>query len=208
MNVKKPALILTAILCCGALLAACSSDDSSSDSVNVSDVWTRITAPTATMGAVYMKLESADGDKLMSASVPTDIAGKTEVHETVTGDEGESMEGESMNGDSMDGEHTDGGDTDGGDMGGETMDGEHTDGGDMGGETMDGKEGDAMMGMRPIESLELPAGEEVSLEPGGYHIMLFELKAPIADGDTIPVTLTFEKAGEVTVDAEARDAEN
>jgi copper(I)-binding protein len=193
MNVKKPALILTAILCCGALLAACSSDDSSSDSVNVSDVWTRITAPTATMGAVYMKLESADGDKLMSASVPTDIAGKTEVHETVTGDEGESMEGESMNGDSMDGE---------------TMDGEHTDGGDMGGETMDGKEGDAMMGMRPIESLELPAGEEVSLEPGGYHIMLFELKAPIADGDTIPVTLTFEKAGEVTVDAEARDAEN
>lgn len=188
MNVKKPALILTAILCCGALLAACSSDDSSSDSVNVSDVWTRITAPTATMGAVYMKLESADGDKLMSASVPTDIAGKTEVHETVTGDEGESMEGESMNGDSMDGEHTDGG--------------------DMGGETMDGKEGDAMMGMRPIESLELPAGEEVSLEPGGYHIMLFELKAPIADGDTIPVTLTFEKAGEVTVDAEARDAEN
>lgn len=193
MNVKKPALILTAILCCGALLAACSSDDSSSDSVNVSDVWTRITAPTATMGAVYMKLESADGDKLMSASVPTDIAGKTEVHETVTGDEGESMEGESMNGDSMDGEHTDGGDTDGGDMDGETM---------------DGKEGDAMMGMRPIESLELPAGEEVSLEPGGYHIMLFELKAPIADGDTIPVTLTFEKAGEVTVDAEARDAEN
>jgi copper(I)-binding protein len=198
MNVKKPALILTAILCCGALLAACSSDDSSSDSVNVSDVWTRITAPTATMGAVYMKLESADGDKLMSASVPTDIAGKTEVHETVTGDEGESMEGESMNGDSMDGEHTDSGD----------MDGETMDSGDMDGEHMDGKEGDAMMGMRPIESLELPAGEEVSLEPGGYHIMLFELKAPIADGDTIPVTLTFEKAGEVTVDAEARDAEN
>jgi copper(I)-binding protein len=64
----------------------------------------------------------------------------------------------------------------------------------------------SMMGMREIESLELPAGEEVSLEPGGYHVMLFDLVKPIEAGDTIPVTLTFEKAGEIEVQAEARES--
>ncbi len=190
MNLKKPALILTAIVCCGALLAACSSDDSSSDGVQISDAWTRITAPTAEMGAVYMNLESADGDTLMSASVPTDVAGKTEIHETVTGEgeTGSTMEGDSMESDSTEGDSMEG------DMPGDSAEG--------------GMEEGAMMGMRPIDSLELPAGEEVSLEPGGYHIMLLDLKKPITDGDTIQVTLTFEKAGEVTVDAEARDAES
>ncbi len=67
----------------------------------------------------------------------------------------------------------------------------------------------AMMGMREMkDGLELPAGEQVSLEPGGYHVMLLELQAPIAEGDTVPVTLTFEKAGEVQVDAQARNDES
>jgi copper(I)-binding protein len=182
MNLKKPALILTAIVCCGALLAACSSDDSTSEGVTVSDAWTRITAPTATMGAVYMDLESADGDRLISASVPTGIAGKAEIHETVTGgaDTGSTMEGDSMGGDTMEGDS-------------------------MGA----GQGGDAMMGMREMkDGLELPAGEDVSLEPGGYHIMLLELQAPIVEGDTIPVTLMFENAGEVQIDAQARSDES
>jgi copper(I)-binding protein len=62
------------------------------------------------------------------------------------------------------------------------------------------------MGMREIGSLTLPAGEEVSLEPGGYHIMLIDLAKPIEEGDTVPVTLTFEKAGEIEVEAEARES--
>ncbi len=209
MNMKKPALILTAIVCCGALLAACSSDDSSSESVAVNDVWTRVTAPTATTGAVYMNLESADGDRLVSASVPTDVAGKTEIHET-TGSH--STDGES--GDDMDpGTTMEGGiavepaDDSESDMDGEgNMDGESGDGNMEGMDSEGGEMPEAMMGMRQLEDgLELPAGEEVSLEPGGYHVMLLELEQPIAEGDTIEVTLTFENAGEVKVEAEARE---
>jgi copper(I)-binding protein len=140
-----------------------------------------------------MDLQSAEGDRLVSASVPTDIAGKTEIHETVTGEGADSMDGEGA--DSMDGMDDNG-------MEGDSMGGDPSSHGADG-----GMEGDAMMGMRQLEDgLELPAGVQVSLEPGGFHIMLLELKTPIAEGDTIPVTLTFEKAGEVEVDAQAREA--
>jgi copper(I)-binding protein len=42
--------------------------------------------------------------------------------------------------------------------------------------------------------LELPAGKTVELKPGGYHVMLMDLKAPLAADSTVPVTLTFEDA--------------
>ncbi len=213
MNLKKPALILTAIVCCGALLAACSSDDSSSDSVAVNDVWTRVTAPTATMGAVYMNLESADGDRLVSASVPSDVAGKTEIHETTGSHSGMDAESDA---DMDPGTTMEGGiavepaDDSEGDMESEgSMDGESGDGSMEGMDSESGDMPEAMMGMRQLEDgLELPAGEEVSLEPGGYHVMLLELAQPIAEGDTIQVTLVFENAGEVQVEAEARETES
>ena len=66
--------------------------------------------------------------------------------------------------------------------------------------------GDGAMTMQPVDSIELPAGEEVALEPGGYHIMLLDLVAPLEVGDTFDIVLTFENAGEVTVTAEVRDA--
>jgi copper(I)-binding protein len=50
-----------------------------------------------------------------------------------------------------------------------------------------------MMQMRPLAAgLELPAGKTVALEPGGYHVMLMDLKQPLKDGATVPVTLTIE----------------
>jgi copper(I)-binding protein len=58
--------------------------------------------------------------------------------------------------------------------------------------------------MRPVDSVEIPAGGEMSFEPGGYHVMLFELAEPLVEGDTISVTLAFEEAGEIEVDAEVR----
>lgn len=61
-----------------------------------------------------------------------------------------------------------------------------------------------MQGMKEVPSIAIPAGEAVVLKPGGYHIMLMDLKAPIKDGQTFPVTLTFTKAGTKTVDAVAR----
>jgi periplasmic copper chaperone A len=59
-------------------------------------------------------------------------------------------------------------------------------------------EGDVMQ-MRQVEAIELPAGKAVELKPGGLHIMFIGLKAPLKPGDTFPLKLRFEKAGEVTV---------
>ena len=42
--------------------------------------------------------------------------------------------------------------------------------------------------------LDLPAGKTVELKPGGYHVMLMDLKAPLAADSTVPVTLTFQDA--------------
>lgn len=49
-----------------------------------------------------------------------------------------------------------------------------------------------VMKMRPVEALDLPAGQAVELKAGGFHLMLMELKSPIKDGDTVPLSLVFE----------------
>jgi copper(I)-binding protein len=55
-----------------------------------------------------------------------------------------------------------------------------------------------VMKMRAVEGgIEVPANGSVTLQPGGYHLMLMGLKAPLAQGQHVPVTLTFEKAGTV-----------
>ena len=54
-------------------------------------------------------------------------------------------------------------------------------------------EGDVMK-MRAIPGLDLPAGKAVELKPGGYHVMLLDLKAPLAKDTVVPLTLTFKDA--------------
>ncbi len=61
------------------------------------------------------------------------------------------------------------------------------------------------MTMREVEKIVLPAGETVSLKPGGYHIMLLDLVAPLEVGSSISVTLTFATAGEITIDVPVLD---
>ncbi|MEQ8354390.1 MAG: copper chaperone PCu(A)C [Kiloniellaceae bacterium] len=56
-----------------------------------------------------------------------------------------------------------------------------------------------IMRMRPVEAVEVPAGGTASLQPGGHHIMLIGLHKALKEGDRFALTLTFEKAGEVTV---------
>lgn len=60
---------------------------------------------------------------------------------------------------------------------------------------------DGLVKMRPVAYVTLPPAQLVALEPGGLHVMLFQLKAPLNAGLTYPLTLTFERAGtlEVTV---------
>ena len=56
-----------------------------------------------------------------------------------------------------------------------------------------------IMRMRPVEAIPVPAGRTVTLAPGGHHVMMIGLKGKLSEGDGFPMTLVFEKAGEVTV---------
>jgi copper(I)-binding protein len=59
-------------------------------------------------------------------------------------------------------------------------------------------EGDVMR-MRQVDAIALPAGKTVELKPGNFHVMLTGLAAPLKAGERFPLTLKFEKAGEVRV---------
>lgn len=66
-----------------------------------------------------------------------------------------------------------------------------------------------MMRMRAVPFLELPAGKSVKLEPGGYHVMLFDLKQSLVAGQKLKIELTVEDAAKrkhrVAVEALVRD---
>ena len=52
-----------------------------------------------------------------------------------------------------------------------------------------------VMEMRPVQGVDIPAGQAVSLKPGGEHIMLLGLDQPLREGQSFQMTLNFEKAG-------------
>jgi len=57
-----------------------------------------------------------------------------------------------------------------------------------------------VMTMRPVSGgLSIPPGQTITFAPGGYHIMMMGLKAPLKQGCRVPMTLQFEKAGKVDV---------
>jgi copper(I)-binding protein len=96
--------------------------------VTVSEPWVRATVPQQKATGAFMKLQSTQDAKLISAKSPA--AGIVEVHEMA-------MEG-------------------------------------------------------AVDVLALPMGKAVELKPGGYHVMLMDLKSQVKDGDAVPLTLTFE----------------
>ena len=101
----------------------------------VTDPWIRGTVPQQKGTGLFVKLTSAQGGRLVSASSPA--AGTVEIHEMA----------------------------------------------------MDG----TVMRMRPLQGgLELQPGKPVTLKPGGYHVMLMDLKQQLKAGDTVPVTLVIE----------------
>jgi copper(I)-binding protein len=65
-----------------------------------------------------------------------------------------------------------------------------------------------VMKMHAVGGIDVPARQPVELKPGAYHVMLMELKHPLKEGESFPLTLTFEKAGErkVTVAVEKAGA--
>lgn len=58
-----------------------------------------------------------------------------------------------------------------------------------------------IMKMRKVADLPVSADKPLTLAPGGLHIMLLSLKQPLKEGDEIPVTLVFERAGSVSASA-------
>ena len=166
----------------GLAAAGCGSDDSAA-SVEVADPWARTSAMSQTMGAAYMEITGgSEDDALVGASVPSDIAAEAQIHETVAASSAGGSE------DEMDG-----------------MDGMETTG-SGGGETSGSMDDMGEMTMREVDSIEIPAGETVALEPGGYHVMLMDLAGPLEAGTTFELTLEFEQAGEQTVEVTVRDA--
>jgi copper(I)-binding protein len=65
------------------------------------------------------------------------------------------------------------------------------------------KEGEVMR-MREVKAYDIPAKGGFELKPGGAHLMLVDLKAPLKEGTKVPMTLRFEKAGEVKAELQVR----
>ena len=61
------------------------------------------------------------------------------------------------------------------------------------------EERDGVAKMRPVEAIEVPAGQRVELAPKGTHLMLMGLDGPLVAGESFPVTLRFATAGDQTV---------
>ncbi len=73
----------------------------------------------------------------------------------------------------------------------------------MSSDSMDDMEDMAMMA--PVTDVPVASGETVALESGGLHIMLMDIQEIPEVGETVPVTLMFEEAGEIVVEAEVRE---
>jgi copper(I)-binding protein len=61
-----------------------------------------------------------------------------------------------------------------------------------------------MTGMQPVARVVVPGGGTVEFKPGGYHLMLMRLSAPLQAGTKVELALTFERAGRVVVQADVR----
>lgn len=210
---RRLCLVVLALFVPAVLLGACGDDDggdssggTTSESTTsttaasaapaVSDAWAR---QVQDRGAVYLVIKGgSESDALLRASVPADVAGTVELHETVGamgGDDGAMDDGGTDDDGAMDGDGAMGDD-------GAMDDGAMDDDGAT--TTVPGSSG--MMQMRPVERIEVPAGQTVELKPGGLHIMLLDVKRTLEPGETIEVTLEFEKAGTQSVTAEVREA--
>ena len=178
--------LLTGVACLSLVVgaAACGgggdAGGSDVDTLTIADARARTTPAQATAGVVYVDLTSPIDDALVSATVEPAIAGAVELHETM-----------SMDGDSSGHQHGGGSDDESED---ESED-----------ESSATVYPAAPMTMEPVEQIDLPADETVSLEPGGLHAMLIGLAAPLTAGQTFTLTLTFAEAGEREVTVEVRD---
>ena len=134
----------TIVLSLSVLFSACAK--TSGPAVEVSQAWSPLAPPGATVIAVYADIAAHRSDTLLSVSTP--LAGSAQLHSSV--------------------------------------------------------EEAGMMKMRPVTRLEVRQGETVHLAPGGMHLMLMDIRQPLAAGAQLPLTFHFENAGDVPVTAQVR----
>ncbi len=213
-NTRRSLAVAAAVaLAAAGPLAACGSDSEDAGSASTTEVsadsavtasgqWAR-TGTAGANTAVYMNLTGGEeDDALVGVAVSSDVAADAQIHETVMDgtDSSEAMEEGEMN-ESGDMEPSDATGTEGEATEGE-VEADDTGSGDMDSGDMDSG---SMMSMQEVESIEIPAGSTVSLEPGGFHIMLLDLGEDLVVGDSVEVTLTFESGAEQKVTAEVRE---
>ena len=68
------------------------------------------------------------------------------------------------------------------------------------------KNENGMMRMSPVKKMDVPAKGTLELKPGSFHVMLFDVKRKIADGEKISLTFTFDDGSKVTTEAQVRKA--
>lgn len=67
---------------------------------------------------------------------------------------------------------------------------------------------DNVVRMRPIDGVAIPAGSTIILKPGGMHLMLYDMSAPLVSGTRLGLNLQFVRAGKISIDAVVRDAQS
>lgn len=164
-----------------------STTSGASDAPKVTDVWARA-AMEGGNTAIYFVIDGGSAaDRLVSASVPEGTGASTEIHETVPADQDSGFTEMPASTEAGSGMNDSAGGMKGGGHGDAPSD------------------GSKMMTMRPVDGVDVPAGGQVAFEPGGYHVMVMDLNKALVGGEELPVTLTFEKAGDIEVVAEVRE---
>ncbi|MEY2755025.1 MAG: hypothetical protein RJB65_1383 [Actinomycetota bacterium] len=144
--------------------------------LTVSGAWARTSPMMATMGAAYMTITSPVDDRLLGAAIDPSVADHAEVHEVVMVESTDTTMA----------------------MGSDT-----TMAMGMGSDTTMAMGGE--MTMREVDHIDLMAGVPLELAPGGYHVMIIDLVAPLEIGSSISITLSFETAGDIVVDVPVLD---
>ena len=198
VNRKFKRSILTAsavVLVAAGPLAACGSDDEAADDTTTTAADSTATSAPEDTGSSTLKIENVWARSATAG-------GNSAVYMSITGgDTEDALVGASVSKDVAETAEVHETVADDGD---DTMSGDDHMTDDTTGDSGDHDSG--MMTMREVDSVAIPAGGTVKLEPGGYHIMLLKLTKDLAVGDTIEVTLDFESAATATVTAEVQES--
>lgn len=193
--------MIATVIVVASMAASCSGDEDATrprtpetPELSVSRVWARASSAGGNT-AIYLTVTGgATDDQLIGVASP-DLGDAIELHETVV------EASDAANSDDSKGESNEDDLVHGGGMTSTPGEGMTS----TPGEGMTSSPGAQMTTMRQVEAIDVPAGGQVDLAPGGLHVMVLNLHADLSAGDAIPVTFTFKNAGAVEATAEVKE---